>query len=91
MIPGALQLLTFNKHRGSKYREIDAPQLKRGVLAHPNPDINILFDFYAELDCNVWKFYLGVAHHLVAAPADMFFTGDRLSGINGVVEFAPIV
>lgn len=87
-IPGALQLLTFNSHRGAKgVIEVDDDSHKRGVIAHPNPEIPLVFDYYAELSCNKWNFYLGIAHELVGAPDDMFFATDRLAGVNGVHEF----
>lgn len=88
-IPGALQLITYNQHRGaSGIVTIDDDAHKRGIIAHPNPEIPLLFDYWAELSCNKWNFYLGVSHEVQAAPSDMFFATDRLSGVNGVMEFA---
>jgi hypothetical protein len=88
-IPGALQLVTYNQHRGAKgIITIDDDHMKRGVLAHPNPEIPLLFDYYAEMSCNKWNFYLGLAHEVMAAPDDAFFATDRLSGVTGVHEFA---
>ena len=88
-LPRSLQLITYNQHRGaSGIVTINDDSHKRGVIAHPNPEIPLLFDYYAELSCNEWKFYLGVAHEVVAAPDDMFFATDDLSGVNGVMEFA---
>jgi hypothetical protein len=88
-IPGALQLITYNQHRGARgIVTVDDETHKRGVLAHPNPEIPLLFDYYAELSCNKWNFYLGLAHEVVGAPDDAFFATDRLSGVTGVHEFA---
>ena len=88
-IPGSLQLITYNAHRGAKgIITVDDDSHKRGTIIHPNPEIDLEFDYYAELSCNKWNFYLGLAHEVVGAPTDMFFATDRLSGVTGVHEFA---
>jgi len=89
MIPGSLQLFTFNEFKGAKgIRIIDDDSVKQGTLMHPNPEYyGLEFDYYAEYTCGKWVFQLKLAHELDAAPDDMFFAGDRLSGVNFVTEW----
>lgn len=89
MIPGALQLFTFNEFRGAQgFRVLDDDSKKLGTLMHPDPEYGgLLFDYYAEFDCGKWNFNVKLAHEVNAAPDDMFYATDRLTGVNYVTEF----
>jgi len=85
LMPGALQLITYNKYQGGKFREINSPLLYQGVLFDPRT--MLYFDYQAKYECEQWNFYLGVADMLVQAPSDLFFSGDRLSRFNGINRY----
>ncbi len=86
MVPGALQLLTYNQNRGANgIREINTGTDVVGTLL--DPISGILFDYEATYNCKKWTFSVGVAHQLVAMPADMFSGGDDLEGVNYFYNF----
>jgi hypothetical protein len=84
MEPGAYQLLTFNEFRGVG-AELSQPTYMQGVLRDPMTGLN--FDYLAHFDCGVWKYQLKLAHKIVALPASIYLTGDRLAGVNGTFDF----
>lgn len=85
MAPGALQLLYWHKFRGALLRNIDTPTHKYGIITDRVTGLE--FDYFAQLDCGVWKFQLSLYHDVVGMPADMFAAGDRLEGVTWVNEF----
>jgi hypothetical protein len=83
-VPGALQLLTFNKFRGSQWRAGNnlGTTLEKGVIA--DPIYGIPLDYRVTITCedgddhvNVW---VGLEHELVGMPTDMFCAGDAQDG-----------
>ena len=85
MAPGAVQMIRYNAFKGANgIRVIDDQAIKKGTIV--DPETGLEFDYYAELNCNQWKFFLGLAYQYVTMPDDMFFTGDDLDGVNYIFE-----
>lgn len=83
VLPGALQLLQFNKYDGERgIRKIDTETEKAGLVT--DPMTGITWDYYAKYDCEVWSFVIRTAAQLVGMPNDMFSPGDDNNGVNGV-------
>jgi len=81
IVPGALQLLTFNQNVGSRgITVIDTETEKVDVLV--DPFNGVAYDFRASYDCGTWTFDLAVAHELVGMPETLFSNGDRLQGVT---------
>ena len=79
--PGGVQLIRYNAFRGaSGIRVIDDQSIKKGTIS--DPETGLEFDYYAQLDCNTWKFFLGLSYKYVDLPADLFFATDDLSQVN---------
>ena len=83
--PGSLQMLTYNKYGWSGARQIDDDSHKLGTLT--SPFSGLTFDYYAELNCEKWDFYLGLSYDFVVAPDDMFGPSDRMNGVNMFNKF----
>jgi hypothetical protein len=94
MMPGAIQLLSFNEFAGAdgNPRVIDDNALKQGVIMHP--ELPVMFDYYAEYACSgssrQWNFGLAYNFDTAFLPNDMFQVGDRMEGVNGLLEFEVI-
>jgi hypothetical protein len=83
---GAMQLLTYNEFVGPKgIRTIDDDTYKQTVIR--DPATGIPFDFVWKFDCGNIYVQVKLAHKLIGMPTDMFFAGDRLSGVTQVNEF----
>lgn len=81
MAPGAVQMIRYNAFKGANgIRVIDDQAIKKGTIV--DPETGLEFDYYAQLDCNQWKFFLGLSYKYVTMPTDMFFNGDTLDGVN---------
>lgn len=79
--PGAIQLIRYNAFKGANgIRVINDQAIKKGTIV--DPETGLEFDYYAQLDCNQWKFFLGLAFQYVGMPDDMFFATDALSDVN---------
>lgn len=85
-MPGTLQFVPFNRYVGNFARPIGVKQ--RGTMPDPaipglSYDISITPNECEEFYDVVVELYFD----LYAAPTTMFKTGDRLEGVNGVLEF----
>ena len=81
LAPGGVQLIRYNAFRGANgIRVIDDQSIKKGTIS--DPETGLEFDYYAQLDCNTWKFFLGLSYKYVDLPADLFFNDDDLAGVN---------
>lgn len=79
--PGAIQLIRYNAFKGANgIRVINDQAIKKGTIV--DPETGLEFDYYAQLDCNQWKFFLGLAFEYVGMPDDMFFATDALNDVN---------
>ena len=78
--PGAVQMLRYNRYGQSEAREISQGDLVLGTVTSPYSGLS--FDYRAKLDCETWKFYVGLTYKMVAAPDDMFNSADDMSGVN---------
>lgn len=86
MMPGAAQVLTFNEFSGpNSMMLIDEQSLKQGTIT--DPVTGLTFDYYAELDCGVWKVQLKLAFDLAVLPDDLFHLGDPMRGVNYILPF----
>jgi hypothetical protein len=59
-----------------------------------HPELNVMFDYYAEYACSgssrQWNFGLAYNFDTAFLPNDMFQVGDRMEGVNGLLEFEVI-
>lgn len=83
-VPGALQLLTFNKFRGSQWAagKNIGTTLEKGIVV--DGVYNIPLDYRVSVTCangnDVVNLYLGFEHQLVGMPTDLFCAGDIQEG-----------
>lgn len=93
MAPGAVQMLQWNEFIGGdgNILYMDDSALKQGVLYYPDAKLPIPFDYSAEYVCSgttkTWTFRLALNFDFAAMPADMYQSGDRLEGVNGIQEW----
>jgi hypothetical protein len=86
MLPGAAQILTFNEFSGpNSLTLIDEQSVKQGPIM--DPLTGLVWDYYAELDCGVWKIQLKLAYDLAVLPDDLFHIGDQMNGVNYILPF----
>lgn len=76
---GAVQMLTWNGFDGGML-EINDASYVQGTIR--DPFSLLTFDYYAKVDCGVWKIWLGLAHKLVFLPLDIVSPEDDLYGAN---------
>lgn len=92
LLPGALQILTYNEFAVSRSGRfdiltVDTDTSKRTVIYSPYTGIG--YDMmYTDDNCGTVTIQLKLATKLVGMPNDMFAAGDRLNGFTGVLEFA---
>lgn len=83
--PGGVQMIRYNAFRGANgIRVIDDQSIKKGTIS--DPETGLEFDYYAQLDCNQWKFFIGLSYKFVTLPSDVFFLNDQLRGVNYIFE-----
>lgn len=86
LVPGALQMLTYNRYNGEKgIRVINQDTEKAGTIIDPMTGLE--FDYKAQYVCETWNFTVSLAHKLVGAPTDLYCANDRLTGYTGVNQF----
>lgn len=86
--PGALQILEWSEYEGSpgNFNFMDSPTLKFMPIIDPRTGSK--YDFKMVMDCNgVVSIFIRSYFKLVSLPADAFFAGDRLEGVNWINEF----
>ena len=83
--PGGVQMIRYNAFRGANgIRVIDDQSIKKGTIS--DPETGLEFDYYAQLDCNQWKFFIGLSYKFMTLPSDVFFLSDQLRGVNYIFE-----
>lgn len=82
--PGAVQMLEYLEYEGMA--NIDLGTVQQMVVV--SPITGQRFDMKVNIDCNgVFNFFLRKTFKLVTMPNDVFYSDDRLSGVNFVNEF----
>ena len=79
LAPGVVQLITYNKYRGTFVEEGNKFAIQRGVL--PDPTVpGLLWDMKLEFDTceEVYNLTLSLTHGLWTVPNDAFAANDRL-------------
>jgi len=79
LAPGVVQLVTYNKYRGSFVEEGNKFAIERGVL--PDPTVpNLLWDIKLQYDTceEVYNLKISLTHGLFFVPNDAYQAGDRL-------------
>ena len=91
LIPGAVQMISFNEFKGILDLETDTEVY--GTLEHPMFDqFPVTFDYRAQFTCDDsggrrWDFELATNHDFIFLPSDMYQAGDRLEGVNGITSY----
>lgn len=85
LMPGNVQLMTFNKYNGQYVKKNDS--FKKFTIVDPYTglewDIRWKYD-----DCNeVWMVTLGLMYELYFMPTDAFRADDPLNGVNGTFHY----
>lgn len=86
--PGAVQLLEWSEYEGdaANLNFIDTPQLQARTIIDPRTGSK--YDYKMVMDCNgKISIFVRSWFKLVNLPADAFFAGDRLEGVNWINEF----
>lgn len=89
LVPGMVQLMTWNKYVGSYRKEND-------VFSHTtilDPVTGLLFDMKWKYDdcSDSYSVHFGIHYDLYFIPANAFQASDELFGVNGSLNFAGIV
>ena len=81
MLPGAAQIVTFNKHMGDRRRTVEGVYDKTTVI---DPFTGIEWDYYLRYDecTDEWQLALELNYTLFNLPANMFKAGSPLDGVN---------
>jgi hypothetical protein len=82
-MPTTLQMARYNEYVGEFARPIG--KMERGTIADPvipglRYDLRVLPNECEEL----YDIFIGLHYQLYGAPTDLYATGDRLEGVNGV-------
>lgn len=80
---GAIQMLSYREFENPVYRSTENEIY--GTLV--DPKTGLVYDYYAHLDCGVWKFQLKLAYKFVMLPDDSYRINDPLNGTNGLLKF----
>lgn len=88
-VPGALQLITFNRNRGSQWRSTIGNTLAKGTIT--DPLTGLVLDYRVTVTCSggddVVNIWMGVSHELIGMPADVYCNFDDLKGATGAWEW----
>lgn len=79
---GALQVIEYNKWSGI-FNLTDANESYGTIVS---PATGITYDMFMAHSCGTISVSLTATTKLVALPADMYQTGDRLEGVNGFAK-----
>lgn len=81
LIPGAAQLVRFNKNSGDRRRTVEGVYDKTTIV---DPVTGVEWDYYLRYDeCNdEWQLALELNYTLFNLPSDMFAAGSSLDGVN---------
>lgn len=77
---GAVQMLTWNRFEGGRMSVVNDGSYVQGTIT--DPFTGIKFDYFLQIDCGVWKGWIGLAHKLVFLPLDIVAPDDALYGAN---------
>ena len=93
LVPGALQLLTFNRFApdGNTVAVMNDDLYKQGTITDPRT--GIMFDYVAKYNtCDglSWDIWVGLSHKLVGMPSDLFNPSDRLEGVTYAYKFKAV-
>lgn len=83
---GAIQMLQYREFSNPVY--VSTENEIYGTLIDPKTGIE--YDYYAHLDCGVWKFQLKLAYKFVTLPEDAYNINDELRGTNGILKFVVV-
>ncbi|MES2731721.1 MAG: hypothetical protein V4714_08230 [Bacteroidota bacterium] len=84
-MPGTMQLMSYNRYVGEFARPIGAKV--RGTFPDPIiPGLKYDFSIEANTCSEYYDLKIDAYYDLFAAPSNVFKTGDRLAGVNGVVK-----
>jgi hypothetical protein len=80
IVPGAIQMLTYNKYKGSYKKE--SPSFSKGTIVDPYTGLEL--DMRWKYDDCEEKYILtfGLWYNLFFLPANAFAVGDGLVGVN---------
>ncbi len=81
--PGAAQLVTWNKYKGEKAREI-TNLYTHGTFIDPATGLEVDYQWYYDYKCGKWTYEPFLFAELaVNAPGGC---GDALAGVNGIIQ-----
>lgn len=93
LAPNVTQMIWFNEFTGpdGSIDNFNDGHLIQGVLAYPDANLPLKFDYRAEYVCEgttrYWKVSLAIAYDFIFLPTDLYHPGDRKEGVNGVNQF----
>lgn len=84
-MPGAAQFVSYNEYVGKFARPIGT--VERGTIADPfTPGLNYDMRVFVDECGEHYNIAIGLHFDLYAAPNNLFKTGDRLVGVNGIFK-----
>ena len=86
ILPGALQLVTYNRSSWKAALPIPAEAANYYHAAVADPMAGLVYDWTMKDDCGVVTSNLTWTGKLIALPNDMFATGDPYEGVTGVAK-----
>lgn len=88
MAPGATQLVTWNKYKGEKRRQVTDLYTKATVTL-PRTGLEVDFKFFYDYDCEMWVYEAFLFAELATVPPGGCANlggGVDLSGVNGLIR-----
>lgn len=86
MALGAAQVLEYLEFEGPRgINMIDTEIYKQMVVTDPSTGARL--DLKMNFDCGVWHIFVRSYAKVVALPSDVFYSGDRLSGVNFINRY----
>lgn len=86
ILPGALQLVTYNRSSWKAALPIPAEAANYYHAAVADPMTGLVYDWTMKDDCGAVTSNLTWTGKLIALPNDMFATGDPYEGVTGVAK-----
>lgn len=90
LIPGYVQLLTWNKYKGEFFQD-NSPLYSKGTIIDPFTGLEIDMKWVYDYDCNEqYKVRFFLNYDLWFIPSDSFNAADDFSGVNFSLHFRAV-
>lgn len=88
LVPGMVQLLTWNKYKGEYAKE--SKTFSHGTIVDPVTGIEVDMKWHYDDCADFYSLFFGVTYGLHFIPDDSFKAADELFGYNGSLKFVGV-